>query len=187
MRDSGGGGGGGGVLHLWICFKQQRSLTVLLVENVTALLNKCSFEVIAVSNVREAWRILEDEKSGIDLVLTEVVIPEHPGTAQTRPDRFGGLLQEYPVLNWETRMKIAVGVAHALVYLHEGLGMVHRDIKIANVLLDENFVPKLTDFGLATKVVRDRRGVERQIEIDPIKGTPGCAAPETLDYGMVSN
>ncbi|CAN8301176.1 unnamed protein product [Cochlearia groenlandica] len=111
---------------------------------------------------------------------------DHYLYAQTRPDRFGGLLQEYLVLNWETRMKIAVGVAHALVYLHEGLGLIHRDIKIANVLLDENFVPKLTDFGLATKVVRDRRGAERQIEIDPIKGTPGCAAPETLDYGMVS-
>ncbi|CAN8301215.1 unnamed protein product [Cochlearia groenlandica] len=71
----------------WERYLPFRSLTVLLVENddstrhiVTALLNKCSYEVIAVSNVREAKRILEDEKSCIDLVLTEVVMPEHPGT-----------------------------------------------------------------------------------------------------------
>ncbi|KAG2311056.1 hypothetical protein Bca4012_025520 [Brassica carinata] len=91
------------------------------------------------------------------------------------------------VLNWERRMNIALGVANALIYLHEELKMVHRDLKGANVLLDEDFVPKLTDFGLATRMVHDAKGIEKQGQIDPIKGTLGCIAPETEGSGLVSS
>ncbi|KAG2311060.1 hypothetical protein Bca4012_025523 [Brassica carinata] len=91
------------------------------------------------------------------------------------------------VLNWEKRMNIALGVASALIYLHEELKTVHRDLKVANVLLDEDFVPKLTDFGLATRMVRDGNGIEKQCEIDPIKGTMGCIAPETEESALVSS
>ncbi|PSR90005.1 Two-component response regulator-like [Actinidia chinensis var. chinensis] len=71
----------GPVVH-WDRFLPIRSLKVLLVENddctrhvVSALLRNCSYEVIAVSNGLQAWKILEDFNNHTDLVLTEVVMP----------------------------------------------------------------------------------------------------------------
>ncbi|MCL7022385.1 hypothetical protein MKW94_004120, partial [Papaver nudicaule] len=54
-------------------------------------------------------------------------------------------------LNWETRVKICIGIAKCLVFLHERAGskIVHRDIKLANVLVDKDLTPKIADFGLA--------------------------------------
>lgn len=54
-------------------------------------------------------------------------------------------------LDWEKRSAICMGTATGLAYLHEELvpHIVHRDIKASNILLDENFHPKIGDFGLA--------------------------------------
>ncbi|CAN8252670.1 unnamed protein product [Cochlearia groenlandica] len=97
-----------------------------------------------------------------------------------------GLPQEHPVLDWDMRMRIAVGVAEGLVYLHKGLKVIHRDINVSNVLLDEGFVPKLTDFGLATKILEDDDGNEVQRVISLVKGSRGCIAPETEEDGYVT-
>lgn len=53
--------------------------------------------------------------------------------------------------NWRARVKIAVGVAHGLTYLHEEIRppIIHRDIKASNILLDKDLTPKISDFGLA--------------------------------------
>nr|CAD1838739.1 unnamed protein product [Ananas comosus var. bracteatus] len=55
-------------------------------------------------------------------------------------------------LRWETRLQIAIDVANALEYLHFYCDppLCHRDIKSSNILLDENFVAKVADFGLHT-------------------------------------
>ena len=54
-------------------------------------------------------------------------------------------------LDWPRRMKICVGIAKGLAYLHEEsrLKIVHRDIKATNVLLDKHLHAKISDFGLA--------------------------------------
>jgi serine/threonine protein kinase len=54
-------------------------------------------------------------------------------------------------LNWEERLKIIQGISRGLLYLHQdsGIRIVHRDLKAGNILLDENFNPKISDFGLA--------------------------------------
>ena len=56
----------------------------------------------------------------------------------------------YPV-DWPTRVRIALGVSRAIAYIHHCCEprIVHRDISANNVLLDENFEPRLSDFGLA--------------------------------------
>ncbi|RWW43967.1 hypothetical protein BHE74_00050315 [Ensete ventricosum] len=56
------------------------------------------------------------------------------------------------VLSWEVRYKVAMGIAHAVEYLHFGTDrcIIHRDIKPSNILLTSNKAPKLCDFGLAT-------------------------------------
>jgi len=57
-------------------------------------------------------------------------------------------------LDWETRMRIAVGAAEGLAYLHHDCNprIVHRDIKSSNILLDENFEAHLSDFGTAKSI-----------------------------------
>ncbi|MQL79400.1 hypothetical protein Taro_011847 [Colocasia esculenta] len=81
-------------------------------------------------------------------------------------------------LSWRRRMQIAIDVANALEYLHFYCDppLCHRDIKSSNILLDENFVAKVADFGLAHA---SRSG---SINFEPvntdIRGTPGYMDPE---------
>ncbi|XP_028086140.1 probable serine/threonine-protein kinase PBL5 isoform X2 [Camellia sinensis] len=82
-------------------------------------------------------------------------------------------------LDWNTRMKIAAGAAKGLEYLHDKMKppVIYRDLKCSNILLDEAYNPKLSDFGLA-KVgpVGDKTHVSTRV-----MGTYGYCAP---DYAM---
>lgn len=55
------------------------------------------------------------------------------------------------IIDWPTRLKIILDIIRGLAYLHEGADacIVHRDVKPSNILLDENFNAKISDFGLA--------------------------------------
>ncbi|CAN4112193.1 unnamed protein product [Withania somnifera] len=81
-------------------------------------------------------------------------------------------------LSWRTRIQIAIDVANALEYLHFYCDppLCHRDIKSSNILLDENFVAKIADFGLA-HASKDSSICFEPVNTD-IKGTPGYMDPE---------
>lgn len=61
-------------------------------------------------------------------------------------------------LNWKQRFNIIFGTARGLAYLHEQyhVCIIHRDIKPGNILLDDDFLPKIADFGLAKLLPEDR-------------------------------
>ncbi|KAI8532804.1 hypothetical protein RHMOL_Rhmol11G0243000 [Rhododendron molle] len=81
-------------------------------------------------------------------------------------------------LSWQNRIQIAIDVANALEYLHFYCDppLCHRDIKSSNILLDENFVAKVADFGLA-HASKDGSICFEPVNTD-IRGTPGYMDPE---------
>ncbi|XP_031484153.1 serine/threonine-protein kinase PBL27-like [Nymphaea colorata] len=87
-------------------------------------------------------------------------------------------------LDWNTRMKIAVGAARGLEYLHDKANppVIYRDLKSANILLDNEFNPKLSDFGLAKLgPVGGKTHVSTRV-----MGTYGYCAPEYAMTGQLT-
>ncbi|WOL11175.1 putative serine/threonine-protein kinase [Canna indica] len=86
-------------------------------------------------------------------------------------------------LTWDARMNIIIGTAKGLLYLHEGLEpkVVHRDIKSSNILLDKQWIAKVSDFGLAKLLGSGRTYVTTRV-----MGTFGYVAPEYASTGMLN-
>ena len=86
------------------------------------------------------------------------------------------------LLNWQQRKKIIIDVARGLTYLHDECRqtIVHLDIKPHNILLDENFNAKVSDFGLSKLVDRDQSQV-----VTTMRGTPGYMAPKWLSSKII--
>lgn len=89
-----------------------------------------------------------------------------------------------PVMEWSTRLRIALGSAKGLAYLHEDCHprIIHRDIKSANILLDNNFQAKVADFGLAKLTSDSNTHVSTRV-----MGTFGYLAPEYASSGKLTD
>ncbi|CAL4961962.1 unnamed protein product [Urochloa decumbens] len=101
-----------------------------------------------------------------------------------------GSLERYTFgsnLRWDKLFDIVIGIARGLEYLHTGCStrIVHFDIKPQNILLDQDFLPKISDFGLA-KLCQQK---ESKISIVGARGTIGYIAPEVFsrNYGAVGS
>ena len=79
------------------------------------------------------------------------------------------------LLDWTTRLNIAITTAQGIAYFHEHCRdwIIHCDIKLENILVDENFCPKVFDFGLAKLMGREHSQV-----VTMVRGTRGYLAPE---------
>lgn len=94
------------------------------------------------------------------------------------------ITEEQQPLDWFTRMRIAYGAAQGLEYLHEKANppVIYRDLKSSNILLDENFNPKLSDFGLAKL---GPMGEKTHVS-SRVMGTYGYCAPEYARTGHLT-
>ncbi|KAJ6807549.1 putative serine/threonine-protein kinase PBL19 [Iris pallida] len=90
----------------------------------------------------------------------------------------------YPPLPWNLRLQIALGAAEGLAYLHQGLEVqvIYRDFKASNVLLDKDFKPKLSDFGLA----REGPAAGHTHVSTAVVGTYGYADPDYIATGHLT-
>lgn len=94
-----------------------------------------------------------------------------------------GAMQHHGYLTWEARMKVLIGTAKALAYLHESIEpkVVHRDIKSSNILIDEDFNAKISDFGLAKLLGAGKSHITTRV-----MGTFGYVAPEYANSGLLN-
>ncbi|MBA0696918.1 hypothetical protein Goari_003436 [Gossypium aridum] len=130
----------------------------------------------------------EDDERGIQRLLIYEYMPN-----RSVQDHLSSRFQA--TLPWATRIKIAQDAAHGLTYLHEGMDfqIIFRDFKSSNILLDEHWNAKLSDFGLARLGPSDGLShVSTAVEVsncpvfEQVVGTIGYAAPEYIQTGRLT-
>ena len=96
----------------------------------------------------------------VELNLPQInLLPRYPCIGVLGVDKKKG------PLDWDARMKIALGAARGLAYLHEDSNprVIHRDFKASNVLLEDDFTPKVSDFGLAREATEGSHHISTRV------------------------
>lgn len=94
-----------------------------------------------------------------------------------------GAMRQHGTMTWEARLKVLLGTAKALAYLHEAIEpkVVHRDIKSSNILIDHDFNAKISDFGLSKLLDSGESHIATRV-----MGTFGYVAPEYANSGLLN-
>uniref|UniRef100_A0A1J3IFX9 non-specific serine/threonine protein kinase n=1 Tax=Noccaea caerulescens TaxID=107243 RepID=A0A1J3IFX9_NOCCA len=120
----------------------------------------------------------EDDERGIQRLLVYEYMPNRSVESHLSP-------RSLTVLTWDLRLRIAQDAARGLTYLHEQMDfqIIFRDFKSSNILLDEDWKAKLSDFGLAR--LGPSEGLTH-VSTDVV-GTMGYAAPEYIHTGRLTS
>ncbi|KAG9138581.1 hypothetical protein Leryth_012923 [Lithospermum erythrorhizon] len=174
------GEGGYGIVYRGVFEDQSRVAVKNLLNNRGQAEREFKVEVEAIGRVRHKnlVRLLGYCAEGAHRML----VYEYVDNGNLEQWLHGDVGQCSP-LTWEVRMNIILGTAKGLTYLHEGLEpkVVHRDIKASNILIDKQWNPKVSDFGLAKLL-----GSEKSYVTTRVMGTFGYVAPEYASTGMLN-
>ncbi|XP_071705579.1 cysteine-rich receptor-like protein kinase 2 isoform X2 [Rutidosis leptorrhynchoides] len=173
-----GKGGFGEVYKATLDDKIVVAVKKLEVSNV-AMKKEFENEVLLISNIhhRNLLRLLGYSSEVSNLLLVLEYMPN--GSL----DRFLWGAKK-GTLNWYQRYQIIIGIARGLTHLHNEfhVKIIHRDIKSSNILLDDDFQPKIADFGLARFQPEDQTHI-----VTKFSGTLGYTAPEYILNGHLSD
>ncbi|XP_020100117.1 protein NSP-INTERACTING KINASE 3 isoform X2 [Ananas comosus] len=175
------GKGGYGIVYKG-CLRDGTIVAVKRLKDYNALGGEIQFqtevEMISLAVHRNLLRLVGFCTTENERLLVYPYMPNGSVASQLREHVHGR-----PALDWPRRKRIALGTARGLLYLHEQCDpkIIHRDVKAANILLDDDFEAIVGDFGLAKLLDHRESHVTTAV-----RGTVGHIAPEYLSTGQSS-
>lgn len=174
------GEGGYGVVYRGLLINGSQVAVKRLVNNMGQAEREFRVEVEAIGHVRHKnlVRLLGYCIEGVHRML----VYEYVNNGNLE-QWLHGAMRQLGTLTWEARIKVLLGTAKALAYLHESIEpkVVHRDIKSSNILIDTDFNAKVSDFGLAKLLDSGESHITTRV-----MGTFGYVAPEYANSGLLN-